>query len=205
MAEPTKSLRVEYDREVAQAGIDLLDVAPLIFQDHIMLLELKRHRDELRDAVMARFWRDNGPWALSRSCKLKNAEVYYIPCCRDCTPDPTRINHRFWGQLLSIVTACGLSYVVLSTINNAVTFTTNFTDPDAADITAYPKPADFNELIACKHMAPVSHIDVHIVFQHVGRVLGIVYGRKLWEVKDLGSDEIRKLDMLFARLHASKH
>jgi hypothetical protein len=204
MAEPTKSLRVEYDREVAQAGIKLLDVAPAIFPDHIMLLELKRHRDELLDAGMARFWRDNGPWALSRSCKLRNAEVYYIPCCRDCTPTPTRINLRFWLQLLSIVNDCGLSYVVVSTMNDAVSIRTNFVEPEMTTPVAFPKPADFNELIACKHMAPVSHIDVHIVFQRVGTVLGIMYGRKLWEVKDLGSDEIRKLDMLFSRLHASK-
>ena len=51
-------------------------------------------------------------------------------------------------------------------------------------------------------MAPVSHIDVHLVFHRTGNVLGITYGRKLWEQEDPMGSEIRKLDMLFARLHS---
>ena len=67
--------------------------------------------------------------------------------------------------------------------------------------TTYPREEGYNSLTACKYMAPVSHIDAHIVFQRAGNVIGIVYGRKLWEAQSISSPEIRKLDMLFASLN----
>ncbi len=145
-----------------------------------------------RKASLARFWRDNGPWALSRAWQQFVAESKWCQC-HGC-------DMELWANLLENVTDSDLTYCVLSGTNMAAEILKSF-DPMATEpVSAFPKPAGFNELVACEHMAPVSHIDVHIVFQKVPGVVGVVYGRKLWEIGSLDSPEIRKLDMLFARL-----
>ncbi len=64
----------------------------------------------------------------------------------------------------------------------------------------YPKPG-FNALAACEFMAPVSHVDLHVVIQTKGSTIGITHGCKLWECTDVAQGmEFRKLDMLFATL-----
>jgi len=175
-----------------RVGLKLVDIVPIAFPSHDIIQHLKNELKMARKASLARFWRDNGPWALSRACEMLKVELKLCKC--------HKCYEGFWEKILWYVKQSGLTYCVLPGTNMAAEILKSF-DPMATDpVSAFPKPAGFNELVACEHMAPVSHIDVHIVFQKAPGVVGVVYGRKLWEICSLDSPEIRKLDMLFASL-----
>jgi hypothetical protein len=176
-----------------RAGLKLVDIVPTAFPCHDIIQHLKRELKMARDASLARFWRDNGPWALSRACELLKVELKLCNC-HGCYGG-------FWEKILWYVKQSGLTYCVLPGTNMAAEILKGFGPTETDPVCAFPKPAGFNELVACKYMAPVSHIDVHIVFQKVEGVTGVVYGRKLWQNDSVDSPEIRKLDLLFASLH----
>jgi hypothetical protein len=158
---------------------------------------------------MARFWRDNGPWALFRAMKLCNAK-HHTCNCAGCAVDktPVRISCRLWDRLTWFMTSCGVTYCVICVSADetwevgaeAQTSLTSIHHPSAR-ANPFPKPDGFDPLTACKYLAPVSHIDVHIMFQRTGNVLGITYGRKLWEADSISGLETRKLDMLLSKLN----
>jgi hypothetical protein len=158
---------------------------------------------------MARFWRDNGPWALKRALKLYNAS-HHGCLCPNCTLNhkSVQISCRIWDRFTWFMRDCDIIYCVISSGTYEVGWEIGTHDttaissvPNMSQDNPYPRPQDFNALTACPHMAPVSHIDVHIVFQRVGHLLGITYGSKLWKAESISCPEIRRLDLLFARLH----
>ena len=197
---------------IVESGLRLLDVASVVFPEHRLMKQLRKEfreeREELRAQMMGRFWRDNGPWALLRAMKLCNASCFSCDCpnCQ-VNKKSVQISCRLWDRFTWFMSNCGISYCVISVSVQDVwqvgaesrTFITSVPNHSAD---AFPaRPEGFNPLTACKHLAPVSHIDTHIVFQRVGSNLGITYGRKLWEADSISSPEIRKLDLLFARLN----
>jgi hypothetical protein len=195
-------------KDIANTGLCLLDVVPIVFPEHLLMKELQRQREEIRVQMMTRFWRDNGPWALLRAMKLCNANHHTCNCPACITAkSPVRISCRLWDRLTWFMTSSGLTYCVICVCPTdswevGAEGPTNLTSiQNSVQANPYPPPDGFNSLTACKYLAPVSHIDVHIVFQRAGNVLGITYGRRLWEDDSLSGPEIRKLDMLFSRLH----
>ena len=196
---------------VEKSALRLFDVAPCIFPDNIVIKKLKKEVLRIHAMALARFWRDNGPWALFRAMKLYNFERERCRCniCREENPFH-KVFCKFWEKFKFFMVHSGISFVVIAgeglehqtgwfdslVVLGGIPLVTSVTNPEEK----YPAPEDFNPLTACEFMAPVSHINVHIVFFVVGFELGVAYGRKLWDTNDLNNDEIRKLDMLFARL-----
>ena len=208
----------EYKKHMLEQGLSLLTMAPIVFPEYMLLQGLQKQRDNYKTAMLVRFWRDNGPWALLRSMKLNNAE-HNVCNCAACNVNSgkTRLTCRFWDRFTWEISQCGMLYTVMrvpggdattSSVDIAVhtpTFMSNVLNTYSVPEESWEvhrRPADFDPLKACLYMAPVSHIDVHLVFHRTGNMLGITYGRKLWEQEDLMGSEIRKLDMLFARLHS---
>ena len=194
---------------ITETGLTLIDMLPFVFPEYKLLHQTRKEYDDLHDQMMARFWRDNGPWALLRAMKLCNAS--HPGCtCPNCTLShrAVQISCRIWDRFTWFMRDCGITYCIISACTNEVEWevgahgTTAISSiPNMSQANPYPRAQDFNALTACKHMAPVSHIDVHIVFQRVGHVLGITYGSKLWQAESMSCPEIRKLDLLFSRLH----
>jgi hypothetical protein len=193
---------------IGEAGVHLFDVVPYVFPDHIVIRKLKEEMIKYKKVALARFWRDNGPWALLRAMKLYNYERENCRCniCREENPFH-KVFCTFWEKFRWMMINSQITFVVVaaedteSDLDNMVSLggipmVTVIENPQII----YPEPEGFNTLTLCEFMAPVSHIDVHIVFQRLGSELGITYGRKLWEKDDSLDEEIRKLDMLFARL-----
>ena len=206
----------EYKKHMLEQGLSLLTMAPIVFPEYMLLQGLQKQRDNYKTAMLVRFWRDNGPWALLRSMKLNNAE-HNVCNCANCNVNngKTRLTCRFWDKFTWDISQCGMLYTVIrfpcnqactwsAVAAQAPTFLTNVpstTTPPGESFDTDKPPADFDPLTACLYMAPVSHMDVHLVFQRVGNVLGITYGRRLWQEDDLMGINARKLDMLFAKLH----
>jgi hypothetical protein len=195
--------------DMVESGLCLLDVAPIVFPEYLLIKELRRQRDEFRVEMMARFWRDNGPWALFRAMKLCNAK-HHTCNCPGCIADTSslRISCRLWDRLTWFMTSCGLTYCVICVCPNetwevGAESQTSLTSIQHSSprVNPYPRPDGFDPLTACKYLAPVSHIDVHIVFQRTANVLGITYGRKLWEADSISGPETRKLDTLLSKLN----
>jgi hypothetical protein len=196
------------DEHITETGLTLIDMMPFMFPEYKLLHQTRKEYDDLHDQMMARFWRDNGPWALLRAMKLCNANHHTCNCPACITAKSSvRISCRLWDRLTWFMTSSGLTYCVICVCPTdswevgAEGPTTLTSIQNSVQANPYPPPDGFNSLTACKHMAPVSHIDVHIVFQRVGHVLGITYGSKLWRAESMSCPEIRKLDLLFARLH----
>ncbi len=196
----------------ATVGLTLLDIVPVAFPDHMLIKRLKDERIAMESALIKRFWRDNGPWALWRELDLFNRKSSRCRCSECSGSYELPISVESWDKFRWFMTQSGLTHVVLAEGNDedfnqcAVQGKSKMTFEGGLEYKdAYPLPNGFSSLAACKYMAPVSHIDVHIVVQGRRNSIGLTYGRKLWEIKDfLSSREVSKLDLLFASLRTSR-
>lgn len=200
----------EYEKSIAAAGIRLVDVLPCAFPDYTIIKSLQAEYQLLQKAMLTRFWRDNGPWALWRALDLANRRD--VACrCGACFKTPAApISCLAWDRFRWAMVNAGITHGVYpvqqesldeSAVQGSIKI--NFDLLSVKSLQQdHPKPAGFNALTACEYMAPVSHADLHLVIQTQGRTIGFTYGRKLWECTDVVRDqELRKLDMLFAALH----
>ena len=202
----------EHNKLMTSVGLTLLDVVPVAFPDHMLIKRLKQERDMLRSAFLQRFWRDNGPWTFWREMQAYN-KTNLLCSCGDCfKKGDIPITVRTWDHLKHFMTQAGLTFLVVAEecekdFNECAVQGKSkmlFSYP-AHFKQCYPRPPDFNPLTACEHMAPVSHIDTHIVVQAWETSIGITYGRKLWGISEVqGNREVSRLDLLFARLRTSE-
>jgi hypothetical protein len=210
MTSKQQKIADEYAKSMTDVAVTLLDVIPAVFPDHMLLKQLTAERDALKKAFLSRYWRDNGPWALWRAIDFWN-RTNALCACTDCAEKTSKaISVRCWDNLKHYLTMCGLTFAVIINESEAefdeaaVCFKTciRFDVSPKQSSMAFPVPDGFNRLTACPYMSPVSHVkEAHIVFSNFGTNLGITYGRKLWEKIDGPvSNEITKLDLLFARL-----
>lgn len=200
---------------LVESGTRLFEVVPVLFPDHVLMEELvriRKDRDVLLNQMMMRQWRDNGPIALMRALKGNNAEFQHCNCliCNGGNP-LSRIRCRLWERFVWYMTNCGITWTVVTnqeTDLTALGFDSNAIFPGIPTVVnelpmaLFPAPPEFNPLTASIHLSPVSHIDLHLVFRRVGRFLAVTFGRKLWEQTRLTNEEIRKYDLLMARLRA---
>ena len=197
-----------------ESGTRLFEAIPVLFPDHALmeeLVKLRRERDSMHDQMMARQWRDNGPAALYRAMRSNNSEFNHCHCliCNDGRPyGKTRC--RLWERFVWYMNNCGITWIVVhdpaETDPTALGFGVETIFPGIPNtvheesLALFPAPPDFNPLTACKYVSPVSHIDLHLVFRRVGRVMAITFGRKIWQKTSLDDEEVRKYDLLMARL-----
>lgn len=204
----------ELDTLKTTAGLTLLDIVPVAFPEHVLMKRLKDERDLLARALLQRFWRDNGPWALWRDLDLFNRKLTRCRCnvCSGSFDLP--ISVEAWDKFRWFLTESGLTHVVISEEREedfnqcAVQGPCKMVfegGPGQEYKDAYPVPPGFNPLTACTYMTPVSHIDLHIVIQTYENRVGLTYGRRLWECADTSSSrELRKLDLLYASLRTPR-
>jgi hypothetical protein len=116
---------------------------------------------------------------------------------------------RFWERFEWYMTNCGITWVVVRSEDDDVDEIGTNADavipgvPSSVmelPLVMYPVPPGFNRRTSCTGMLLISHINTHLVFRRVGRVLAIFYGRRLWEEKAVDGPEVRKLNLLLARL-----
>ena len=196
---------------IVASGTRLLDIAPIVFPGHVLIQQLMAERDAMKAAMLTRYWRDNGPWALFRSMRLCNSGPNN-GACQACKDRP--ITCRFWDRLTFYMRNCGITYDIINVRDterdgwpvaasgpSCIAGVPPCARSLSVDEDVLPMPG-FDPVTACKYMACVSHRDVHIIFTRDQAILGITYGRRLWQEEDVaGSPELRKLDMLFGRLH----
>ena len=207
----TKQSR-RYEELISEAGLTLLDVVPFVFPDHVLIKSLKAENELLRKSALTRYWRDNGPWALWRALDLSNRKT--LTCrCGDCFLQPrVSLSCATWDRFRWVMSNAGIEYALIH-LGKEEEFT-HYGAQGQCVIThmpskvamwdIYPKPPGFNALTACEFMAPVSHVDLHMVIQTKGHTVGITYGRKLWECTDVTRNpELRKLDLLFGAIHGA--
>lgn len=200
----------DYELDIAKTGLRLFDVVPCVFPDHVLIQSLKTENELLRKAMLTRFWRDNGPWTLWRALDLANRRDMACRCSRCFEAPAAPVSCLMWDRFRWAMASAGISHALVrvddaelneSAVQGQVKI--NFEPFGANMALTYPKPAGFNALTACEFMAPVSHVDLHLVIKTRGRTVGLTYGRKLWECTDVVRDgkELRKLDMLLAFLY----
>jgi hypothetical protein len=211
MSTPLKASK-SYESDIVEAGLSLLDVVPVVFPDHVLLRSLKAENDLLRKGALTRYWRDNGPWALWRALDLSNRKNRTCRC-GDCFLQPkVSLSCATWDRFRWCMSNAGIEYALIHLggeeefMPNAAQGSCVITHMPSrvAMWDLHPKPPGFNALTACEFMAPVSHVNLHMVIQTRGSTVGITYGRKLWECTDaLRNPELRKLDMLFGAIHGA--
>lgn len=201
-----------YEKHIVEAGLKLFDVAPVVFPDHLLLRTLKKENELFRKGMLARYWRDNGPWALWRALDLANRRNAACNCGECFKRNVVPISCRTWDRFRWCMTQAGITHVVVTADNEAEL---NLTAAQGKGVITfdrheqmhkmYPLPVGFNALTACEFMAPVSHVDQHIVIQTRNRAIGITYGRRLWECTNpMQCSELPKLDLLFASLNRNE-
>lgn len=207
---------------LTRTALRLFEAAPAIFPDHMLMRELnkvrrelhemRKERDSLLNQMMVRYWKDNSPVALCRAMKTCNDLLHHCRCfiCSYTYPQHS-VACRFWDRFVWYMVHCGITWVAVSCDVDDVQdigMNTEAMIPGVPSTVAlvplsvYPVPPTFDRRTSCNGLIQISHIDTHLVFRRVGRVLGMFYGRKLWQETDPESPEIRKLNLLFARLRA---
>lgn len=208
-ASETVRIGTLHNKEIMSTlGLTLLDVIPCAFPEHDLIKRLQKEKNALQQAFFARFWRDNGPWALQYCIDNLNRSLFKCTCAGCVGGTCVPITVRAWDKFKYYMHMCGLTFAIVSVkteelFNRAAVQMRSCIALDLYPTSeqVYPVPEQFDPLAACPFMAPVSHIDLHIVVTSFNNNIGITYGRKLWECKDIqASKEIRKLDLLFARL-----
>jgi hypothetical protein len=185
-------------------------LAPLIFPFDAVRDGYRQQVRDMNRHMLRRFWSDNGPAALRRAMKLCELERHFCGCriCNNEFPSH-RIGCRLWANFENFMANCGITWTVVVTESEDLFRAYRESDavmgvPVVGEIrmAIYPTPEGFDPRTACPHMSPVSHIDLHIVFLRKGRHMAVVYGKKLWSEETVYGREIRKLDLLLARLRA---
>jgi hypothetical protein len=208
----TKQAR-QYEELIAETGLTLLDVVPFCFPDHVLIKSLKAENELLRKSALTRYWRDNGPWALWRALDLSNRKNKTCRCGGACfRQSQLSLSCATWDRFRLYMSNAGIECALIH-LDDKEDFmpvgaeggcVIRHMSLKGAWCDLYRKPPGFNALTACEFMAPVSHVNVHLVVQTKGNTIGITYGRKLWECTDsLRNPELRKLDMLFGAIHGT--
>lgn len=198
---------VKHGKEtMSTLGLKLFDVIPCAFPDHVLIKRLQKERNAWRQAFLVRFYRDHDPQALKRAIDEVN-RTFNKCSCPDChlkAAPPLVV--RTWDKLKWLMIECGLSFAVVLSEEELKLAAARFKACISFNATRETEraPEGFDGLTACPFMAPVSHLDVHIVVICFRDSLGITYGRKLWGIQDIvSSEDIAKLELLFARLRDS--
>jgi hypothetical protein len=213
------------ETSVIESGLRLLDIAPIVFPEHLLMKHLMDEHDLLKDAMLKRLWKDNGPDILAKEIHTFNrftTKCACIHCGNGAHPNDQPTHCKVWEKIMWFMTQAGLvtCYRIGPPDQGVVEF-------KPAEVTYVPDPTpgahgrlwkrthfpanfipaplvtqSFDPRTACKYMDDVSDIRVHIVFARRGDVLDFMYGRYLWEINGPDSPELRKLDLFRARLWA---
>jgi hypothetical protein len=208
------------DALIGSAGLKLMDVAPVVFPEHVLVKHLKSELNLARKAMMMRGWKDNGPQRLLAEIAAFNRihhECRCLICSEHINVPVYRRNQqdcRLWDKITWFMGQAGLQYCYLARESEDEEYV-EYT-PEAARhgsskaVIEWPfsvvkpesKETGFDPLTACKYLAPVSDMKVHFVFRRAKHLYDLVYGRKLWQHDSFENTEMQKLDLFRARLRS---
>jgi hypothetical protein len=209
----TPMLTTNEETAQAKAGLRLLQVIPVAFPDHLLIRHLKNELRLAQEAALIRGWNDNNPARLRQELIVFNRVTH--ECCCDVCKLVTRFvgfqarpaECRIWGRVTHYMAQAGVSmvygmdeqrecYFLMRAASRAVDVCPVCMEPEE-------RPAGFDEMTACPFMAPVSHLNAHVVFRRRGNPYEFVFGRRLWDQREFDNAEMRKLDLFRARLRAA--
>lgn len=195
----------------AKAALRLMQVIPIAFPEHTLIKHLKNELRLAQEACLIRGWHDNNPARLRQELIVFNRVTYECACevCKLVSPlvgfCPAEC--RIWQRVTWYMSQAGLSMLFAGEderyfVMHAVA-TGRLSDMFPVSIEPEERPAGFDEMTACRYMAPVSHLNVHVVFRRRGNPYEFVFGRRLWDQREFDNGEMRKLDLLRARLRTA--
>jgi hypothetical protein len=204
---------------ISTAGLKLMDVAHVVFPEHVLVKHLKSELSLARKAMMIRGWKDNGPERLLAEIAAFNRIHHECRCliCSEYINVPVyrrnQLNCRLWDKITWFMGQAGLQYCYLARDSEPEAYI-EYTPEEARHgvgkaiewpfsvVQADKKETGFDPLTACQYMAPVSGMQVHFVFKSAKNLYDLVYGRKLWQHDSFENQDMQKLDLFRARLRS---
>ena len=200
----------------AKTALRLTRVIPFLFPEHLLLKHLKNELRLAKEDIFMRGWHDNCPVKLREEFIVFNSVTKECNCeiCQPLTRHYNMVVNkgqecRLWQRITWYMSQAGVTMLFGIDERKERLFmmrakhTGRMSDMYPVTIEPEDRPVGFNEMTACKYLAPVSYFDVHVVFRRRNNAYEFVYGRKLWDQRTFDNPELRKLDLFRARLHSA--